>query len=1164
MSTSLHLICVMFFGCAVGLFPQCAKILPDSASRMPVEVGKEFTAICKFNQSLYSPEDIEWIMGNVTLPRESYKTINKSTVSVTVKISSSMKNPLKCSAFKRTPSFKGPCTYGIYLDKGYPPLEPKNLTCVALQVGRMISPNLTCSWDPGTRDPLIGTKYTLFARISPSFGSLGFNSSSEEPLAHSLTVNLKTFPNHMKLAVWLKVENALGNVTLEEGEKDAEEFVKPNPPANVKVIPEDKFPGSLMVNWNHPIDATIFKLKYIIRYCEAGSSNWKEVPQEHTKAYTESFRLQSLQPYTDYVVQMRCIHHEGLGHWSDWSSNVTVRTPEESLFSQCAKILPDSASLIPVEVGKEFTAVCKFNQSLYSPKDIEWIMGNVTLPRESYKTINKSTVSVTVKISSSMKNPLKCSASKRTPSFKNPCTYGIYLDKGYPPLEPKNLTCVALQVGKMISPNLTCSWDPGTRDPLIRTKYTLFARISPSFGSLGFNSSSEEPLAHSLTVNLKTFPNHMKLAVWLKVENALGNVTLEEGEEDAEEFVKPNPPANVKVIPEDKFPGSLMVNWTHPIHATIFKLKYIIRYCEAGSSNWKEEHTKAYTESFRLQSLQPYTDYVVQMRCIHLGGLGHWSDWSSNVTVRTPEAIPRSGPDLWRVYGDDDSVIKLIWKKPVKSNGKILAYNLTIDEGNSTKRLVVCSNEHQFRLKGERALIKITANNSVGVSPPSTLMIFRPEPSRGVDQVSYSVLDGQLQVDWLPPTQIREPVSEYLLEWVSVPDKQRDWQRVSGKLNNTVLKGNFQPFKRYSISVYPIYKKKHYSWPGKNFTVEAYLQQGPPLKGPSVDVSNTQKNNAFLKWNMIPIESQRGFLTNYTIFYKTGDAEQSVVVDPHVCSYKLTGLASESQYVVHIMASNVEGSVNGSDSSFYTKKYDDGEIEVIVVLVCLGFLFFIVFIMMLSLKNREVIKKHLWPQVPDPSHSTIATWSPDCPTRTDTPKEATLPDVSVVEVDVFDGKSLCEEDKAMLPLKKDKYFSEEHSSGIGGSSCMSSPRQSVSDSDEGDSGQTTASTVQYSSVVASGYKGQTPSLQAPVFARSESTQPLLDCEEHQEHLLDGGSHQRNSYFKRGRGLEQLQPQDTEEPDCFSPMEEEDTPTLTEDPPGPVPSYMPQQSGYRPQ
>lgn len=184
----------------------------------------------------------------------------------------------------------------------------------------------------------------------------------------------------------------------------------------------------------------------------------------------------------------------------------------------------------------------------------------------------------------------------------------------------------------------------------------------------------------------------------------------------------------------------------------------------------------------------------------------------------------------------------------------------------------------------------------------------------------------------------------------------------------------------------------------------------------------------------------------------------------------------------------------------------------------------------------------------------------------DTPKESILAEVSVVEVDMDDRKSFCDEDKAVMPLKK--YFSEERSSGIGGSSGMSTPRQSVSSNDEADSGQTTASTVQYSAVVSSGYKGQTPGTQAAMFSRSESTQPLLECEENPDNLSEAGGTLTNSYFKRRRGLEQLHMDESEEPSfgslSFSPMEEEDSPTLTEDPPGPAHSYMPQQSGYRPQ
>lgn len=175
--------------------------------------------------------------------------------------------------------------------------------------------------------------------------------------------------------------------------------------------------------------------------------------------------------------------------------------------------------------------------------------------------------------------------------------------------------------------------------------------------------------------------------------------------------------------------------------------------------------------------------------------------------------------------------------------------------------------------------------------------------------------------------------------------------------------------------------------------------------------------------------------------------------------------------------------------------------------------------------------------------------------QAETPKDG----VTVLTVDVCDVKCVSEDDKAGLPLKRDKYLSEEHSSGIGGSSCMSSPRHSVSDSDEGsDAADTTASTVQYSSVVAvGGYKGQTPSskLQQVIFSRSESTQPLLDSEEHPDEVAAGrrpsqSAPREASLAEEGGHLD------------FDPIVEE---ASAESPPaGPASSYMPQASGYRPQ
>ncbi|XP_035391502.1 LOW QUALITY PROTEIN: interleukin-6 receptor subunit beta-like [Electrophorus electricus] len=731
------------------------------------------------------------------------------------------------------------------------------------------------------------------------------------------------------------------------------------------------------------------------------------------------------------------------------------------------------------------------------------------------------------------------------------------------PIKPENLQCIALQKGKRVSPNLTCHWDPGEHAPDSNTSYILYAQYSVE----PYSVVSYKKLANNLTVDLGSFPIYMETKVWVEVKNELGSVNSTELLAHAECFVKPNPPSNVMLIPEANFSMSLIVNWTHSFY---LKLKYNIRYCQAGSSVWNEvpqSATESYIESFRLQFLQPYTDYVVQMRCINQKGIGYWSDWSPNATARTPEAKPESKSDLWRVYEEkNNTVVKLIWKDPVKSNGKILGYNITVEEnGVSAERHVVHSKEHQLHIKGEKMFIRMTAHNSAGVSPVASLVVPRSMLRAGAEQVRWSVRDGQLWVDWLPPSGSKWllRVFEYVLEWVSVPEGKRDcrksWPKKKCQLLLTYLLGNFEPFVRYKISV-SIYGVKHsnlyYNLPGDKVTVEAYLKQGPPLRGPSVEATETQKTVFHLKWEEIPVTSQRGFLTNYTIFYKTGDNEQFVVVRSEFHSHKLTELASASRYVVCVMASNMEGSVNGSESILYTK-YDVGELE---VMVCLGFLVFVLFIMIYSLKKRESIKNHFWPHIPNPSHSTIANWSPDCPTRVNILKIAKLPDLSIMEVGMFDGKSLCEEDKTVLPLKKDKYFSEEHSSGIGGSSCMSSPRQSVSDNDEGDSCQTTASTMQYSSVVASGYKGQTPSLQAPVFARSESTQPLLESEEHPEHLLEGSRH-----WTSGQGIEQQQMQEGKSSYNslnFCPVAKKKyTPTLTEDPPGLTPCYMPQQSGH---
>lgn len=70
-----------------------------------------------------------------------------------------------------------------------------------------------------------------------------------------------------------------------------------------------------------------------------------QVPFQDTAKYIQSFRLQNLQPDTVYIIQVCCQYYKDGQYWSDWSSNVTKRTPEDR----------ESPHQIIVPTGKDLT-----------------------------------------------------------------------------------------------------------------------------------------------------------------------------------------------------------------------------------------------------------------------------------------------------------------------------------------------------------------------------------------------------------------------------------------------------------------------------------------------------------------------------------------------------------------------------------------------------------------------------------------------------------------------------------------------------------------------------------------------------------------------------------------------------------------------------------------
>uniref|UniRef100_A0A8C0IQ68 Interleukin-6 receptor subunit beta n=1 Tax=Chelonoidis abingdonii TaxID=106734 RepID=A0A8C0IQ68_CHEAB len=758
------------------------------------------------------------------------------------------------------------------------------------------------------------------------------------------------------------------------------------------------------------------------------------------------------------------------------------------LVQSCGYIIPESPVLT---LGSNFTALCILNESCLDfgnirANQIIWKIKNSVVPKEQYRVINRTVSSVTFSDTSTLATPLTCNVLADGQIEQN--IYGIAVTLGLPPEKPENLSCIVHQMSKTKF-IMTCTWNPG-RDTFLATDFRLKSQwpleTLPDCEPRGVNNSCD-------IFNVQFFVN---LEVWVEAKNALGKAESEHIDFDPVDIVKPLPPHNLAVNSRE-LPTVLKLSWENQITVVVMELKFNIRYRISDSSDWMEvppEDTASHRTSFTVQSLKPYTKYVFSLRCMKKNGLGYWSDWSEEKSGVTSEAKPSKGPPLWRKIGISHSpnswTVHLIWKELDRSeaNGIILKYEVTVRPrpplSCPPEKYSVNSTNLTLNLTNGTYDVTVTAHNRIGGSPPSVLLIPASNSKASVKDIKAFPKDGKLWIEWTAPD---NSVVKYVIEWCMVSDSSdcsTEWQQELGTSQGTFLK--------------------------------------VPAKGPTVQTKKVGKAEAVLVWKPLSVDEQNGFIRYYTILYRTVSGNETAVnVDPSKTEYTLSPLSSDTLYMVKMEAHTDEGGTSGPVFTFTTQKFGKGEIEAIVVPVCLAFLLSILLGVLFCFNKRDLIKKHIWPNVPDPSKSNIAQWSPQTPTKHNFSSKAQMypegsfTDVSVVEIEADDKKSFSEQDlKPFNLLKKEKNTSEGHSSGIGGSSCMSSPRQSVSDSDESESAQNTSSTVQYSTVVLNGYRDQIPSVQ--IFSRSESTQPLLDSEEKPEDNPGGGENAtpRQQYFKQ--------------------------------------------------
>uniref|UniRef100_A0AAV2JJ65 Fibronectin type-III domain-containing protein n=1 Tax=Knipowitschia caucasica TaxID=637954 RepID=A0AAV2JJ65_KNICA len=396
-------------------------------------------------------------------------------------------------------------------------------------------------------------------------------------------------------------------------------------------------------------------------------------------------------------------------------------------------------------------------------------------------------------------------------------------------------------------------------------------------------------------------------------------------------------------------------------------------------------------DTFVTCLFRPDTEYSVRLRHRYRSNGSLWSQWSNEQQGRTAEGAPSSGPSFWRrvIAQEGSRLTSLLWKPLPHSvaNGRVLFYNVTCSSGNTHVLLAGRGNCSRLEVPHTSCLIKlppepwscsISASTSIGPSPKAQIWFNKANAKEPPPLSSLSVSavdDRRVRVSWAPPAAAL-PHGVFVVEWFVVTQTISDtaplyWERVNGSTTAVITEG-VEPFKRYAVSVWALYENEE---PGQSKPVYVYTRQGAPSAGPKLQVQTTG-SRVNLSWT-VPVEKLRGFIQNYTLYYKTANppakSEATVeVLSGDAKNYFLS--LSPGHWEFYMRASTEAGEgVQGPLISLYIDSED--KFPVLYVILPIG-LISLLLMLMVCLPRMKTIRETFFKDIPDPSHSTLADWTP--------------------------------------------------------------------------------------------------------------------------------------------------------------------------------------------
>ncbi|XP_070820044.1 interleukin-6 receptor subunit beta [Chaetodon trifascialis] len=423
------------------------------------------------------------------------------------------------------------------------------------------------------------------------------------------------------------------------------------------------------------------------------------------------------------------------------------------------------------------------------------------------------------------------------------------------------------------------------------------------------------------------------------------------------------------------------------------------------------------TLTYKIRDLLPFTIYRAAVACREESGI--WSDWSSDVTVRTLDRVPSKPLEVcYRVEETCSAgsfLLHLMWKR-LKLNILILQDLDLIDAGGHIAGYQVSYEPVKKQLLQGPLIqnvtevtallvvdegncsVTVSAFNMAGYGPAAHLSIDiqRQNALPSVRNLwvssSFPAIEGLL-VQWVnltaPPSV--PPVSHFAVQWHSEtrPSPSR-WTTVDSFTTSTVIQ-DVDPDESYLISVFPVFNQHC----GSPLSLPASLQQGvlmEAVKLKVIDITKTTVTFVCL-WQK---KSRPIRVNRYRVMLRKDSEIQTLSLWPDQWQHTLLNLKPNTEYSLLLLADNVSRDI-------IPVRTDFDEVPAVTAVTPLLLLAVTVFI--ISILFRTMYKSYFFPPISSPWGSTTGQWLMDTSHQKTTERKVLdIKDFQVI--DVLGEKSL--------------------------------------------------------------------------------------------------------------------------------------------------------------